>query len=106
MDRKRSGVKEAVLNYKHLESLKTEKGTLSLLSVALLTGRYHQIRAQLASRRHPLVGDGKYGSTDKGTKMPALFAYHLAFSLFSEQVDVKIKPDTGRYPFNLWRIYD
>jgi 23S rRNA pseudouridine1911/1915/1917 synthase len=105
VDRKRNGVKEAVLNYKHLESTKTEKGTRSLLSVSLLTGRYHQIRAQLASRAHPLVGDGKYGSTDKGAKMPALFAFHLSFSLFSQRVDIKIKPDTSAYPFSLWRNF-
>ena len=105
VDRKRNGVKEAVLNYKHLETQITERGARSLLSISLLTGRYHQIRAQLASRRHPLVGDGKYGSTDKGARMPALFAFHLSFSLFSERVDIKIMPDKGAYPFGLWRNF-
>lgn len=37
----------------------------SLVAVRLLTGRTHQIRVQLASRRHPVVGDPKYG---KGTE--------------------------------------
>ncbi|WP_207261983.1 RluA family pseudouridine synthase [Desulfovibrio sp. Huiquan2017] len=33
----------------------------SLVAVRLLTGRTHQIRVQLASRGHAVIGDGKYG---------------------------------------------
>jgi 23S rRNA pseudouridine1911/1915/1917 synthase len=35
---------------------------LSLLELALETGRKHQIRVQLADSGHPVVGDPKYGS--------------------------------------------
>lgn len=39
----------------------------SLVAVRLLTGRTHQIRVQLASRKHPVVGDRKYGKAhDRG----------------------------------------
>lgn len=56
-----NGAKLARLRYKTLE--KRAKNTL--LEVKLETGRYHQIRAQLAAIGCPIVGDGKYGSKTK-----------------------------------------
>ena len=54
------GAKTAVTEYRTLQT----KGGLSLLECRLLTGRTHQIRAQLSAAGHPLIGDGKYGSED------------------------------------------
>ena len=63
VSRPRKGVREAVLEYR----ITASNGTLSLADITLHTGRTHQIRVQFASRRHPLWGDGKYGSHFKGT---------------------------------------
>jgi 23S rRNA pseudouridine1911/1915/1917 synthase len=54
----------------------------ALLEVTLLTGRKHQIRAQLAAARHPLVGDVRYGPRSPGAPVlprPALHALRVAF---------------------------
>ena len=74
----RRGVREAALSYLLLETAQTVYGTLSLLLIRLGTGRFHQIRVQFASRRHPLAGDGKYGARDS-LRHPALWACRLVF---------------------------
>ena len=75
-DRERKGVKAASLYCTPLASLDTEWGRATLVKVALDSGRFHQIRVQLASRGHSIVGDGKYGSRVKCKPM-ALFSSRL-----------------------------
>ncbi len=58
LDRPAPGAREAVLDYRVLAR---ERG-FSLLEIDLLTGRSHQIRAQLAATGHPILGDWRYGS--------------------------------------------
>lgn len=58
----RHGAKEAELEYSILENLDNS----TVVRIKLKTGRTHQIRVQFASRKHPLLGDGKYGSRTKG----------------------------------------
>ena len=62
----RKGVREAVLEYRIAATAQTENGPFSLADITLHTGRTHQIRVQFASRKHPLWGDGTYGSRCKG----------------------------------------
>lgn len=50
----------AHLSFEHLE---TQKKSI-LLEIKPSTGRYHQIRAQLAHIGCPITGDSKYGSVD------------------------------------------
>ncbi len=63
------GAQEARLTYDVLE----EFAEHSLLNVQLETGRKHQIRVQLASRSHAILGDGKYKS---GEPFPSGIALH------------------------------
>jgi 23S rRNA pseudouridine1911/1915/1917 synthase len=53
--------KECLLDYKVLK----HSGDQSLMEIQLHTGRYHQIRAQLATIGCPILGDEKYGSPVK-----------------------------------------
>ena len=77
--RERKGVKKAILTYRTESTFDTEKyGALSLVSVLLQTGRTHQIRVQFASRRLPLLGDGKYGARDNAPFL-GLACQSLAF---------------------------
>lgn len=75
VERERRGVKKAILEYTVLK--KNDKYTL--VSISLLTGRTHQIRAQFASRGTPLVGDRRYGAPkDSGNRL-ALLSCELSF---------------------------
>jgi len=51
----------------------------SLLRCRLATGRRHQIRAHLASRGWPIVGDAVYGEVLEGFPRHALHAWRIAF---------------------------
>ena len=79
-NRPEPGAKTAITEYKLLCS----KGALSLVECRLLTGRTHQIRAQMSHAGWPLLGDGKYGSErfnkEFGEKGQALYSYKLEFS--------------------------
>ena len=75
VSRMRAGVKKARLEYRRLT-----QGETSLVRIRLHTGRSHQIRVQFASRKHPLVGDHKYGSKD-GASAPMLFSCCITFPL-------------------------
>lgn len=76
------GSKTAVTRY---ETLQVRDG-LSLVECELVTGRTHQIRAQMAAAGHPLLGDGKYGKLDKrfDRKFQALYSYKLRFAFTTD----------------------
>ena len=90
------GALSAVTEYRVLAAA----GGLSLVECRLLTGRTHQIRAQMADAGHPLLGDSKYG-TEKlnrrfGEKRQLLWSYKLAFAF---------KTDAGALQYLNGRVF-
>ncbi len=71
------------IEYRPVES----RNGYSLLEVKLITGKSHQIRAQLAAAGYPLAGDAKYGDKTSneslrrqyGVKRQLLTAYRFSF---------------------------
>lgn len=82
-DTKDKDVKKAVLNYRVIDPGEQD----SLLEIKLETGRFHQIRVQLANIGHPILGDLKYGTDESkdlsrrlGIKYVCLRAVSLSFT--------------------------
>ena len=69
------GIQEAILDYEVL----AEVDALSLVRVALRTGRTHQIRVQFASRQMPLVGERKYDTREDPCEI-ALWSHKIGFT--------------------------
>lgn len=82
---------------------------ISLMEILLITGRHHQIRAQMAHADMPLMGDGKYGtpaskslSRKIGCRNVALCASRLTFHhpVTHEETAFERKPEEGIFlPF-------
>ncbi len=87
--RMRKGVKEAQLEYELIKAYNDS----SLVKIKLHTGRSHQIRVQFSSRAMPLLGDVKYGSTNKDCPI-ALWSHRLSFKhpITGKIIDISENP--------------
>jgi 23S rRNA pseudouridine1911/1915/1917 synthase len=93
------GGKKSVLNYTVLKSL----DNYHLLEIELETGRYHQIRSQLAAIGSPIKGDVKYGAKRKNQDRSIhLHARKLAFThpFNNERIEIEAEVPTKD---NLWQ---
>lgn len=111
VDNSVDGARRAELFYRVLDTQKAGKWMaespeteLSLLDIELKTGRYHQIRVQMAGHGTPLFGDNRYGnrltSGKGGPRRPlALCARQLTFAHPStgKEMTYEIKPSGGAF---------
>jgi len=101
--RMRKGVRMASLEYRLIATSLLNGENVSLVEIRLHTGRTHQIRVQFASRKMPLLGDGKYGSHDN---MPGLALWSCSMEFVSpfdgQKISVTSMPDSNVLPWNLF----
>ncbi len=76
-------------------------GKVSLLRVALVTGRTHQIRTHCQYQGYPVVGDLKYGDRKRdqglevGKHVPlGLHAYQMTFTVLGKTYQIVAPPDS------------
>lgn len=95
------GAKKAVLQYRAVKKLSTPD-LLTVMDIHIDTGRFHQIRAQMAHAGMSLLGDSKYGSEEAkrisaglGVRNVALCAYRVAFKhpVTGRKLEFQIQPE-------------
>lgn len=98
--------KEAKLRYVKRDAKVVEGQCLSLLEVTLETGRFHQIRAQLAHNKLAIVGDTKYNGAYKhfrGWVDIGLYSHRLVLvhPTYRDARTFTVEP--MHYPFDLFK---
>lgn len=101
--------KRAVLHYSILQTVKAPSGEeISLADIQIDTGRFHQIRAQMAHAGMALLGDEKYGdegaktlSRKMGIRSAALCAVSLSFvhPITGEQLHFQTEPRSEGFSY-------
>lgn len=93
--------KISTLTYKVLANKIMDNKPYSLIQIELETGRFHQIRAQLAKHLYPIVNDSKYGKNQTDFAL-GLYSYKIIFKhpTMDEILSFKLLPK--EYPFNIF----
>ena len=94
--------KEARLHYQILQ----KQNNLALVDIHIETGRFHQIRCQMAYHGLPLLGDVKYGSSvsvelsrELGIRQTALCANRITLEhpFTGKLIEFKVIPDNNAF---------
>ena len=85
------GAKKAVLNYEVLDVFETDDGVFSYVLIELITGRHHQIRAQMSNLGCGIWGDTKYNPLFAKTKKK-----YTQIGLYSSRIELE-HPVTGKH---------
>lgn len=100
VDEGHKDAKKSILTY----SVVTELDNYTVLQVELKTGRFHQIRSQLADIGCHIKGDVKYGARRKNKDRSIyLHAYELSFDhpVTKERKSYRVLPNPND---NLWKV--
>lgn len=100
--KEKKGAKKAVLHYEVLG----EKEDLSLVKIALETGRHHQIRVQTAFHGAPIWGDRKYNGKTVWKKNAeiALWSYAIEGKI-KDGAAFSVKAVPNQVPFSYFSEY-
>lgn len=106
--------KESILKYFPISIIKINDKDYSILKVKLVTGRFNQIRAQLALDGHVLINDFKYGfnpeNKEKDYVPLGLYCVKLSFShpVTKEKLSFMMNKDLFKFNkyIDLEKIYE
>lgn len=91
LDKFEPGSKESVSRFKVIQRGKN----CTLLEGSLESGRTHQLRVQLSSKGHPIVGDSKYGN-DR-VKSMFLFSHYLNIEKYGIKIELPLPPEYKKF---------
>lgn len=95
LDKFEPGSKESTSHFKVIK----RESDFTLLEGKLDSGRTHQLRVQLSSLKHPIVGDIKYGSKVRSKRM-MLHSYYLEIPKIGIKLELPL-PDSFLLKKNL-----